>query len=81
MIDMAVLSAVGLMPCERRSVLGTAVALNEAEINWRTFLIGLVDRGVHGLEFIVSDDHAGLKSARKAVFPGIPGQCCQFHLT
>ncbi len=79
-IDMAVLSAVGVMPCGRRSVLGTAVSLNEAEVNWRGFLKGLTDRGIHGLEFIVSDDHAGLKAARKAIFPGIPWQRCQFHL-
>ena len=79
-IDMAVLSAVGVMPCGRRSVLGTAVALNEAEVNWRAFLKDLIDRGLHGLEFIVSDDHSGLKAARKAGFPGIPWQRCQFHL-
>jgi len=29
---------------------------------------------------IVSDDHAGLKAARQAVFGGIPWQRCQFHL-
>ncbi len=56
------------------------MALNEAEVNWRAFLKGLVDRGIHGIEFIVSDDHSGLKAARKAVFPGIPWQRCQFHL-
>ncbi len=79
-IDMVVLSAIGVMPCGRRSILGTAIALNEAEVNWRAFLKGLVDRGLHGLEFIVSDDHSGLKAARKAVFPGILWQRCQFHL-
>lgn len=29
---------------------------------------------------IVSDDHAGLKAARRSVFPSIPWQRCQFHL-
>jgi transposase-like protein len=79
-IDMAVLSAIGVLPCGRRSVLGTAVALNEAEVNWRDFFKGLVSRGLHGLEYIVSDAHSGLKGARKAVFPGVPWQRCQFHL-
>ena len=79
-VDMAVLSAVGVLPCGRRCVLGTMVALNEAEVNWRAFIKGLVDRGLHGLEFIVSDDHSGLKLPEKAVFPGIPWQRCQFHL-
>ncbi len=79
-IDMAVLSAVGVLSCGRRCILGTAIAVNEAEVNWREFLKGLVDRGLHGLEFIVSDDHSGLKAARKAIFPGILWQRCQFHL-
>lgn len=37
-------------------------------------------RGLRGVKFIASDDHAGLKSARKALFPGVPWQRCQFHL-
>ena len=34
---------------------------------------------MHGLRLIVSDDHAGMKAARKAVFPSVPWQRCQFH--
>ncbi len=33
-----------------------------------------------GVAYISSDDHAGLKAARRAVFPGVPWQRCQFHL-
>lgn len=79
-VDMAVLSAIGVLPCGRRAVLGVWVALNEAEVNWREFLKSLVRRGLHGVTYIVSDDHAGLDRARKAVFPGVPWQRCQFHL-
>ena len=32
------------------------------------------------MQLIASDDHAGLKQARKACFPGIAWQRCQFHL-
>ena len=35
---------------------------------------------MRGVRLIVSDDHAGLKSARKAVFPSVPWQRCQYHL-
>ncbi len=36
---------------------------------------------MHGIIYIASDDHAGLKAARRAVFPGgVPWQRCQFHL-
>jgi transposase-like protein len=33
-----------------------------------------------GVRFITSDDHAGLRAARQAVFPGAQWQRCQFHL-
>ena len=32
------------------------------------------------MKLIISDEHAGLKAARKAVFGGVPWQRCQFHL-
>ena len=54
--------------------------LSEAEVHWREFLLDLKDRGLHGMKMIVSDDHAGLKAARKAVFPSVPWNGCQFHL-
>ena len=78
--DCAVLSAIGVDPAGCRRVLGVSVALSEAEAHWRAFLESLVARGLHGVEFIVSDDHAGLKAARKAVLPGARWQRCQFHL-
>ena len=64
--DAAVLSAIGIGPDERRRVLGVSVALSEAEVHWRGFLDDLVARGMRGVEFIVSDDHAGLRAARRA---------------
>ncbi len=79
-VDCAVLVAIGVTPDYRREVLGVCVALSEAEAHWREFFKSLQSRGLHGVELVVSDDHAGLKAARKAVFPGIPWQRCQFHL-
>lgn len=78
--DAAVLSAVGIGPDERRRVLGISVALSEAEIHWRAFLESLQARGLRGVEYIVSDDHAGLRAARRAVFGAATWQRCQFHL-
>ena len=78
--DAAILSAVGIGEDGKRSVLGVSVALSEAEVHWRTFLDSLVARGLRGVHFITSDDHAGLAAARKAVFPGAIWQRCQFHL-
>lgn len=78
--DAAVLIAVGVNMDGKREVLGVSVALSEQEIHWRTFLESLTARGLCGLELIVSDAHAGLKQARRAVFGGVPWQRCQFHL-
>ena len=78
--DVAVLAAIGIGPDERRRVLGTSVALSEAEVHWRDFLTRLHARGLRGVEYIVSDDHAGLQAARRAVFGAAKWQRCQFHL-
>jgi transposase-like protein len=79
-VDCAVLLAVGILPDGRRSVLGVSVSLSEAEVHWRAFLQSLIERGLHGVELIVSDAHEGLAAARKASLAGIPWQRCQFHL-
>lgn len=78
--DCAVLVAIGVLENGQRSVLGVSVSLSEAEVHWRSFLKTLIDRGLRGVQLIVSDDHSGLKQARKACFPGIAWQRCQFHL-
>ena len=78
--DAAVLSAIGIGADERRRVLGVSVALSETEVHWRGFLESLVARGSRGVEFVTSDDHAGLSAARRAVLGGATWQRCQFHL-
>jgi putative transposase len=77
---LAVLIAVGITSAGKREILGVSVSLSEHEIHWRTFLESLKVRGLGGMQLITSDDHAGLRAARLAVFGGIPWQRCQFHL-
>lgn len=79
-IDAAVLIACGVDAEGNRDVLGCSVSLSEAEVHWRDFLSSLEGRGLHGMELIVSDAHEGLAAARRAVFPSVPWQRCQFHL-
>ena len=79
-LDAAVLIACGVGADGRRDVLGCSVSLSEAEVHWRSFLGELKDRGLYGMELIVSDAHEGLQAARRAVFPSVPWQRCQFHL-
>jgi len=79
-VSCAVLIATAVLPDGKRSILGVSVSLSEAEVHWREFLASLQERGLHGVELIVSDDHAGLKAARIARFPNVPWQRCQVHL-
>ena len=78
--DAAVLVATGITPAGERQVLGVSVSLSEHETHWKAFLQGLKERGLHGIQLVISDAHAGLGAARRAVFGSIPWQRCQFHL-
>lgn len=77
---LAVLSGVGLNLEGNREILGVAVSLSEHELHWRAFLESLKERGLRGVQLVISDAHEGLRNARLAVFGGIPWQRCQFHL-
>jgi transposase-like protein len=79
-IDMAILLGYGINPEGKREILGASASLSEAEVHWREFFQHLQSRGMKGLRLIISDDHAGMKSARRATFPSVPWQRCQFHL-
>ena len=39
------------------------LANRESETTWKEFLLRLKERGLHGVQLVVSDDHAGLKRA------------------
>ncbi|MDX2180299.1 MAG: IS256 family transposase [Bryobacteraceae bacterium] len=79
-VSCAVLIAAGIDPSGHRCLLGVSVSLSEADVHWRAFLAALQERGLYGVQLVISDDHAGLKSAREARFPGVAWQRCQFHL-
>jgi transposase-like protein len=79
-IDQAVLVAIGIDSEGRREVIGVSVSRSEAEVHWREFLQSLIERGLVGVKLMTSDSHTGLGAARKAVFPSVPWQRCQFHL-
>jgi transposase-like protein len=79
-VSCSLLVALGVTPDGQRTVLGVSVSLSEAEIHWREFLAQLQARGLHGVQLITSDDHAGLRAALQARLPGVKWQRCQFHL-
>jgi transposase-like protein len=75
----AVLIALGIDWEGRRQVLGIELADRESHSSWREFLIGLKERGLRGVEFVVSDDHDGLKKAVAECLPGAAWQRCYVH--
>jgi putative transposase len=77
--SMALMIAVGVTAQGQRSILGLAVGGNENGACWREFLRSLIDRGLHGVRLVTSDDHAGLTAAIRAVLVGSTWQRCTVH--
>lgn len=75
----AVLVAIGINEDGRRCILGVELANRESATSWRDFFQGLKKRGLRGVEFVVSDDHAGLRSSIPEVFPEAVWQRCYVH--
>jgi putative transposase len=78
-VSQSVLVAVAVDGDGRRQVLGVELANRESRSSWRDFLLGLKGRGLHGVEFIVSDDHPGLTAAIREVLPEAAWQRCYVH--
>ena len=75
----AVLIAIGINWEGRRQVLGVDLAHRESASSWKEFLQRLKQRGLHGVEFVVSDDHDGLKKAVREMLPNAAWQRCYVH--
>ncbi len=75
----AVLIAIGINEEGRRQILAVELANRESESSWRDFLLGLKERGLRGVEFVVTDDHPGLKKAIWEVLPEAVWQRCYVH--
>ena len=76
----AVLVAIGVDWEGRRQVLGVELANRESRSSWRDFLLALKRRGLFGVEFVVSDNHEGLKAAIREVLPEAVWQRCVHFL-
>jgi len=75
----AVQIAIGINWDGRREVLAVELANRESESSWREFLLRLKDRGLNGVEFAVTDDHAGLRRAIQELLPEAAWQRCYVH--
>jgi len=79
-VPQSVLLAVGVNAEGYREILGLAVGDSESEASWSTFFGQLKDRGLHGVDLVVADDHRGLVNAVHRHFQGVAWQRCQTHL-
>ena len=75
----AVQIALGIDGEGRRQVLAAEVANRESEVSWTEFLSHLKERGLRGVEYVVSDSHEGLKHAISKVLPTALWQRCCVH--
>ena len=75
----AVLIAIGINWEGKREVLGVELANRESQTSWREFLLSLKQRGLSGVEFVVTDDHAGLRKAIAEILPQAAWQRCYVH--
>ncbi len=78
-MSQAVLIAIGIDWDGRRQILGVEMANRESSSSWKDFLLRLRTRGLHGVEFVVADDHAGLRAAIREVLTGAAYQRCYVH--
>ena len=75
----AVLIAIGIDWNGRRQILAVEMANRESRSSWKDFLVQMKARGLHGVEFIVADDHSGLRAAIREVLPEAAYQRCYVH--
>jgi putative transposase len=78
-VSQAVVIATGVSADGRREVLGCAVGDSETEAFWTEFLRSLRDRGLSGVQLVISDSHRGLTNAISAVLQGAAWQRCRVH--
>ena len=78
-VSKAIVIATGLRVDGRREILGLDVGDSENETFWTEFLRSLRDRGLDGVQLVISDAHAGLKAAIRRVFQGAAWQRCRVH--
>lgn len=76
----SVLLATGINRQGYREVLGMMLGESESKATWSEFFRMLCERGLRGVDLVVSDDHKGLVEAIRTYFQGASWQRCQTHL-
>ena len=77
--SMALLACVGVDEEGFREILAIEVAGSEKSVAYASLLRSLIDRDLHGVRLVVSDDHEGIKAAVFSELPGVGWQRCVVH--
>jgi putative transposase len=77
-VSAPVLVAMGVTPDGSKRLIHLELAISESSTTWSDFVGSLVDRGLAAPRLLVTDGHAGLKTAR-AAWPSVPVQRCTNH--
>lgn len=78
---MSALIASGINEAGYREILGLQIGDSESEASWSQLFIWLKERGLHGVDLVVSDHHGGVVAAVRQHFQGATWQRCQTHLS
>ena len=78
-VGQAVLVAVGFSADGRREVLDWRIGDSESQETWGQLFRDLKDRGLKGLQLVVSDAHSGIRAALARHFQGVAWQRCRVH--
>ena len=79
-VPMSALVVSGINSEGYREILGLMLGDSETEATWTSLFSRLKERGLKGVELVISDDHKGLKAAAARHFQGAMWQRCQVHL-
>jgi putative transposase len=77
--ELALLVAVGINDEGYRELLAVEAAGGERKEAYRNLLKGLNDRGLQGVQLVISDDHEAIKQAVMSELPGVLWQRCVVH--
>ena len=78
-VSKAVLIIAGIRVDGYREILGLKVTDSEDEAFWRALFEELKERGLTGVQMVISDGHKGIQAAVLEAFPGASWQMCLVH--
>lgn len=77
--NVAALVAYGVGLGGKRELLAITIGAQKSEASWTELLRQLTDRGLHGVELVIADDHKGLGAAVRANLSEAELQRCTVH--